>query len=168
MKNAFSSDQHNNTDFPLYLHKVPRHHRPESGNPWDSLERGSQRPLPEVPAELCIRITDQAPHELSRTTLCVIDLLLNGDLLRLRSEEVADTLHISPTTLRRRLRANGTNYQSILDHVRRQRCTVMLEKRWLPGKCVAWELGYAEVNSFYRAFRRWTGHNYSDLKQLYI
>jgi len=45
---------------------------------------------------------------------------------------------------------------------------VMLEKRWLPGKCIAWELGYAEVNSFYRAFRRWTGHNYSDLKQLYI
>jgi hypothetical protein len=24
------------------------------------------------------------------------------------------------------------------------------------------------VNSFYRAFRRWTGHNYSDLKRLYL
>ena len=33
---------------------------------------------------------------------------------------------------------------------------------------VAWELGYVEVNSFYRASRRWTGHNYSDLKQLYV
>ena len=44
----------------------------------------------------------------------------------------------------------------------------MLEKRWLPGKCVALELGYAEVNNFYRTFRRWTGHNYSDLKQLYV
>ena len=167
MKNAVDS-HHHKTDYPLYLHKVPEQHRAPSGNPWESLERGSHRPLPAVPAELCIRITERAPHELSRTTLSVIDLLLNGDLLRLRSEEVADTLHISPTTLRRRLRADGTNYQSILDHVRRQRCTVMLEKRWLPGKCVAWELGYAEVNSFYRAFRRWTGHNYSDLKRLYI
>ena len=36
------------------------------------------------------------------------------------------------------------------------------------GKCVAWELGYAEVNGFYRAFRRWTGHNYSELKQLFV
>ena len=44
----------------------------------------------------------------------------------------------------------------------------MLEKRWLPGKCVAWELGYAEVNSFYRAFGRCKGHSYSDLKQHYI
>ena len=30
------------------------------------------------------------------------------------------------------------------------------------------ERGYAEVNGFYRAFRRRTGHNYSDLKQLHI
>ena len=116
MKNAVDS-HHRKTDYPLYVHKVPAQHRAPSGNPWDSLERSSQRPLPAVPAELCIRITDRAPHELSRTTLSVIDLLLNGDLLRLRSEEVADTLHISPTTLRRRLRADGTNYQSILDHI---------------------------------------------------
>ena len=168
MKNATTPHASTDTDYPLYLHKVPGRDRVKHANPWDSLEQASQRPKPEVPAELSIRITERAPHELSRTTLCVMDLLLSGDLLRLRSEEVADTLHISPTTLRRRLRADGTNYQSILDHIRRHRCTLMLEKRWLPGKCVAWELGYAEVNSFYRAFRRWTGHNYSDLKQLYI
>ena len=168
MKNATTRHASTDTDYPLYLHQVPRRDRVKHANPWDSLEQASLRPKPEVPAELSIRITARTPHELSRTTLCVMDLLLSGDLLRLRSEEVADTLHISPTTLRRRLRADGTNYQSILDHIRRHRCTLMLEKRWLPGKCVAWELGYAEVNSFYRAFRRWTGHNYSDLKQLYI
>ena len=110
----------------------------------------------------------QTLDELSRTTLSVIDLLLNGNLLRLRSEEVADSVQISTTTLRRRLRADGIHYQSILDQVRRHRCALMLEKSCPPGKCVAWELGYAEVNSFYRAFRRRTGHNYSDLKQLYV
>lgn len=153
---------------PLYVHRVPSRDKQSPTDSWKTLERASQTPLPDVPLDLCVRITGKAPHELSRTSLCVIDLLLKGDLMRLRSEEVADTLHVSPTTLRRRLRADGTHYQSILDHVRRHRCTLMLEKRWLPGKCVAWELGYAEVNSFYRAFRRWTGHNYSDLKQLFI
>ena len=118
--------------------------------------------------DLYVRITDRAPHVLSRTTISVIDLLLTSYLLRLRSEEVADAVHFSPTTLRRRLRADGIHYQSIVGQVRRHRCTLMLEKRWLPSKCVAWELGYAEVNSFYRAFRRWTGHNYSDPKQLYV
>ena len=180
------------TDLPLYVQQIPHpvtqpahpasQHTPQQAAP-HSLPRGSRAPAewplslleqrrriprPNVPVTLSIAITNKAPHELSRTTLTVIDLLLSGDLLRLRSEEVADTLHISPTTLRRRLRADGTHYQSILDHIRRHRCTLQLEKRWLPGKCVAWELGYAEVNSFYRAFRRWTGHNYSDLKRLYL
>ena len=153
---------------PLYVHRVAERRRASPSDSWGALQRASQIPVPDVPMDLCVRITGRAPHELSRTSLSVIDLLLTGDLLRLRSEEVADAVHISPTTLRRRLRADGIHYQSILDQVRRHRCTLMLEKRWLPGKCVAWELGYAEVNSFYRAFRRSTGHNYSDLKQLYV
>lgn len=166
---AINRNHHANTKpVPLYVHRIPSRDQRANTDAWATLERTSRAPLPDVPLDLCLRITGKAPHELSRTTLCVIDCLLTGDLLRLRSEEVADTLHVSPTTLRRRLRADGTNYQSILDHVRRHRCTLMLEKRWLPGKCVAWELGYAEVNSFYRAFRRWTVHNYSDLKQLFV
>ena len=158
----------NSTALPIYVHRVIESRRASPSDSWGALQQASQVPAPDVPIDLCVRITGRAPHELSRTSLSVIDLLLTGDLLRLRSEEVADAVHISPTTLRRRLRADGIHYQSILDQVRRHRCTLMLEKRWLPGKCVAWELGYAEVNSFYRAFRRWTGHNYSDLKQLYV
>ncbi len=153
--------------YPVYVHRAPARDR-LAANPWEPLARAAKEPMPDVPASLTIRITGRTPDALSRTTLSVVDVLLTGDLMRLRSEEVADTLRVSPTTLRRRLRADGTNYQSILDHVRRHRCTLQLEKRWLPGKCVAWDLGYAEVNSFYRAFRRWTGHNYSDLKKLYI
>ena len=61
MKNSVES-HHHKTDYPLYLHKVPEQRRAPSGNPWDSLERGSQRPLPAVPADLCIRVTDRAPH----------------------------------------------------------------------------------------------------------
>ena len=167
------------SDLPLYVQRIthpatqpiphaPHLSRAHSDGSLPLFEQRRRLPRPEVPATLSIAITNRAPHQLSRTTLTVIDLLLTGDLLRLRSEEVADTLHISPTTLRRRLRVDGTHYQSILDHIRRHRCTLQLEKRWLPGKCVAWDLGYAEVNSFYRAFRRWTGHNYSDLKRLYL
>jgi AraC-like DNA-binding protein len=38
----------------------------------------------------------------------------------------------------------------------------------VPGKTLAWKLGYAEVNSFYRAFKRWTGSSYSDMKLQFI
>ncbi|MCB1733471.1 MAG: hypothetical protein KDI21_23560, partial [Halieaceae bacterium] len=47
---------------------------------------------------------------LSRTTDRVLQILLRGDLSRLRAESVAEELGMSSTTLRRRLRADHTHY----------------------------------------------------------
>jgi AraC-like DNA-binding protein len=114
-------------------------------------------------------VEDGAPRymPLSRTTDRVLQILLRGDLSRIRSERVAEELGISCTTLRRRLRADHTSYQFLLDRARQYRCEKRLRQRWLPGKCMADELGYIEVNSFYRAFRRWTGLSYSEYKLRY-
>lgn len=101
---------------------------------------------------------------LSRTTDRVLQILLEGDLYRLRADTVASELGMSGTTLRRRLRADHTSYQFLLDRARQYRCEQQLQEVWRPGKCMADELGYLEVNSFYRAFRRWTGITYSEYK----
>ncbi len=101
---------------------------------------------------------------LSRTTDRVLQILLGGNLARLRADSVAESLGMSSTTLRRRLRADHTCYQFLLDRARQYRCEQVLRDVWQPGKCLADELGYLEVNSFYRAFRRWTGLNYSEYK----
>ena len=101
---------------------------------------------------------------LSRTTDRVLQILLGGDLARLRADSVAESLGMSSTTLRRRLRADHTCYQFLLDRARQYRCEQVLRSMWRPGKCLADELGYLEVNSFYRAFRRWTGLSYSEYK----
>ena len=111
-------------------------------------------PPPEKPAYLA----------LSRTTDAVLRILLAGDLARLRADSVAESLGMSSTTLRRRLRADHTCYQFLLDRARQYRCEQVLRDKWRPGKCLADELGYLEVNSFYRAFRRWTGVSYSEYK----
>ena len=116
---------------------------------WDDIT-----PLPEKPAYFA----------LSRTTDRVLQILLSGDLSRLRADSVAESLGMSGTTLRRRLRADHTCYQFLLDRARQYRCEQVLASMWLPGKCLADELGYLEVNSFYRAFRRWTGVSYSEYK----
>ena len=127
------------------------------------------RERPPEPPERLLEFFERIPQRpLSHTTLKVIDVLLTGDLSRIRSETVADSLRISPTTLRRRLSRDSMSYQTILDAVRRHRCEESLADDWVPGKCLAWDLGYAEVNSFYRAFRRWTGRNYSDVKLLLV
>lgn len=100
----------------------------------------------------------------SRTTDRVLHILLQGDLARLRAETVAQQLGMSCTTLRRRLRNDHTHYQYLLDRARQYRCEQSLRDTWRPGKCLADELGYLEVNSFYRAFRRWTGLSFSTYK----
>lgn len=101
---------------------------------------------------------------LSRTTDKVLKILLGGDLSRLRVDAVARQLGMSSTTLRRRLKADHTSYQFLLDRARQYRCEQLIKDIWMPGKCVASRLGYVEVNSFYRAFRRWTGQSYSQYK----
>ena len=72
---------------------------------------------------------------------------------------------MSTSTLRRRLRAEHTSYQQLLDAVRQHRCQRVLARRWLPGKCIAYDLGFREPNSFYRAFYKWTGKTYTQYKK---
>lgn len=72
-------------------------------------------------------------------------------------EQVAAALHVAPTTLRRRLEAEGTSFQEIKDRLRRdaaihQLCT---SARSVPD--IAAQLGFADASSFRRAFRHWTG-----------
>ena len=124
-------------------------------------------PLGAGASHACAQTTTFPPAARYRTTDRVLQILLNGDLSRLRAESVAESLGMSCTTLRRRLRADQTHYQFLLDRARQYRCEQQLRDRWLPGKCLADQLGYLEVNSFYRAFRRWTGLNYSEYKERY-
>ncbi|MEP5567621.1 MAG: AraC family transcriptional regulator [Halioglobus sp.] len=124
-------------------------------------------PLSSGEARCCVSPEQPGLSNRYRTTDRVLQILLNDDLSRVRADSIAESMGISPTTLRRRLRADHTHYQFLLDRARQYRCEQQLRNLWLPGKCLADQLGYLEVNSFYRAFRRWTGLNYSEYKDRY-
>ncbi|RSS65959.1 AraC family transcriptional regulator [Streptomyces sp. WAC06614] len=71
--------------------------------------------------------------------------------------EVAALLAVSPATLRRRLRAEGTSYQELKDQVRRDAAIAGLVEGGEPIADLAARLGFSEDTAFHRAFRRWTG-----------
>lgn len=104
-------------------------------------------------------------YDANNTTQAVLKALLNNDLRFCDAPNVARSLGISASTMRRRLKEDNTSFSHLSDRVRQYRCEQMLTKKWLPGKCLAAELGYNETNSFYRAFRRWTGLAYRDYKK---
>jgi AraC-like DNA-binding protein len=71
--------------------------------------------------------------------------------------DIAEELHISPRTLIRRLKRNGTSYQAILDEVRKTLASNYLLHSAMSVKQIAYRLGYQDASNFGRAFRGWFG-----------
>jgi AraC-like DNA-binding protein len=72
--------------------------------------------------------------------------------------ELAKLLSISPTTLRQRLMREDTGYQALKNEVRFRRATQeMLGDEPIVFQKLAFEIGFADERTFYRAFKKWSG-----------
>jgi len=72
-------------------------------------------------------------------------------------DAVARAMHMSTRTLQRRLDEEGSRFSEVLDSVREG-----LARRWLTEETrtlsdIAYALGFADLATFSRAFKRWTG-----------
>lgn len=72
--------------------------------------------------------------------------------------DLAAAMGLNERTLRRKLAQEGTSYCSILDLLRRARALELLLLGRRPTMEVAAALGFSDVRSLGRAFKRWTGH----------
>jgi len=79
-------------------------------------------------------------------------------------EIVATRVRRSVRSLQRGLAAEGASLSAILDAVRHELALRHLAERRLSIAEVAFLLGYEELSSFYRAFRRWTGTTPGDFR----
>jgi AraC-like DNA-binding protein len=114
-----------------------------------------QRFLAEAPGNILVKYRD--PASLGRR--------VRHDLLALQpgawpdAEGLACGLHMSVSTLRRRLAEEGLSYQGIKDSVRRELAIAWLAEAQLGLGEIAERLGFADSSSFYKAFRKWFGCN---------
>ena len=81
--------------------------------------------------------------------------MLRGDEPTL--EAVASALHVSTRTLQRRLLADKVSFRDLLDSVRRELAEQYLRSGMASLMEISYLLGFADPNSFFRAFKRWTG-----------
>jgi AraC-like DNA-binding protein len=72
-------------------------------------------------------------------------------------ERVARELGVSPRTLQRQLRAEGTTFAAVLAALRQELARPLLRDGRLAVSEVAFLLGYADPSAFQRAFRAWHG-----------
>jgi AraC-like DNA-binding protein len=70
---------------------------------------------------------------------------------------VAAEWGVSAATLRRKLAAEGTGWQQVVDELRRDLALRLLTDGRRSIEQVAVSLGYVDASSLHRAFRKWTG-----------
>ncbi len=106
-------------------------------------------------------------NSVERTTAAVREVLMQsaGDFLDIG--QVAEHLHISERTLRRRLDDEGTSFRTTFDEVRDHlACEYLLETELTVAE-IAHLLDYSETVNFRRAFLRWNGLTPSDFREQY-
>jgi AraC-like DNA-binding protein len=86
----------------------------------------------------------------------LLGLLARG---KATAKVVGRELGMSERTLHRRLHDEGTSFRRVLDDVRRDVATALLDDQRIAIAEIAFILGYSEPAAFTRSFRRWTGQS---------
>lgn len=73
-----------------------------------------------------------------------------------RKELIAQEFNICERTIQRRLAAEGTSFQSLLDQARFQRARELLRHTGLSLQDIAFNIGYTDARCFFRSFKKWT------------
>ncbi len=116
-------------------------------------EERLRRYLASAPSVLLVRYRDE-----SSFSERVRAILRRNLTKQLSLEEVAAMLVVSPQSLRRRLQDDdNSGFQELKDRVRRDVAIHLLQKSRLSLEEIALSLGFSELSTFHRAFRRWTG-----------
>jgi AraC-like DNA-binding protein len=100
-----------------------------------------------------LQILDHAPTCL-QTRAVMIRHLPDGEP---RRPKVASALGMSERTLQRRLAAEGTSFQRLLDDTRRELAQQYLGQKNVSLADAAYLLGFSDQSSFFRAAKRWFG-----------
>jgi AraC-like DNA-binding protein len=102
------------------------------------------------------------------TTTAVRQLLIEsaGDFLDIA--QVANHLHVSERTLRRRLEEESTSFRAMVDEIKDLLAREYLASTELTIAEIAHLLDYAETVSFRRAFARWNGVTPSTYRQQHM
>ena len=122
------------------------------------------RPLLSADPETLIGIEKELQHQLrkmnhsrtmeGRVKDALLELLPSG---KATADAVSDYLNVSKRTLYRYLQDEDTTFQSILDATRYELSFHYLSKGEVSVEEISYLLAFSAPNSFYRAFRGWTG-----------
>jgi AraC-like DNA-binding protein len=118
--------------------------------------------------QLCTQQLEQIRpelHEGNSSTEKVSNYLLRTQLFKANIEECAQQLNMSARQLRRKLSAEESSFQSLLDNFRHVLAKKYLLDTNMNLDAIAERLGYSDAANFSHAFKRWSGCSPRSLKR---
>lgn len=127
----------------------------ENTDVWKGLEPILSKKLLDLDQAACV--ADRVRGEL-------VELLPSG---RCSIEDVSNRLGMGRRNLQRILGEEGTSFRAILDGLRQELALSYLRDDAMRTEEVSYLLAFSDPNSFYRAFRDWTGMTPSEARKLH-
>lgn len=95
----------------------------------------------------------------------IVQSSLGDGLPPMTLETAAQLANLSPATLRRKLRSEDSSFSQIVDQCRYMEAERSLKHTSTAIKTIAFQLGFSDDRAFRRAFKRWSGHSPTDIRE---
>jgi AraC-like DNA-binding protein len=127
--------------------------------PLDAVDKrlpSSNPQLAQLHDQIMIRYLAQFDKDdiISRTKAAIIDQLPSGSV---SDASVAHALYTNVRTFQRQLRKEGTTFKTLMNDIRRELAEQYIRDSTMSLNEISFLLGFSEISSFSRAFKRWTG-----------
>ncbi|MEH6469793.1 MAG: AraC family transcriptional regulator [Halopseudomonas sp.] len=129
-------------------------------------------PLVRSPAELKLFLANspavilRRPRQDETLKRQVLQILMNQDTAELPTlNSIAEQLHLTTRTLRRKLTQEGAQFRQLKDAIRRDKAIRLLTQENMSIGQVSHHTGFTEPAAFCRAFKKWTGTQPSNYRR---
>jgi AraC-like DNA-binding protein len=95
--------------------------------------------------------------------VAIINQLPSGNVT---DKKISEAVYTSKRSLQRKLNEQGTTFKTILTEVREDLALKYIHDRKLTLTEISFMLGFSEMSSFSRAFKRWTGESPKEFRKL--
>ena len=125
---------------------------------------GSNKQLAQLNDHIVVRyLASQSKGDIiNRVKTAILEKLGEGSVTE---STIAEELHMSTRNLNRKLGAQNTSFKALLLEIRSELASQYINDATLTLTEISYLLGFSEISSFSRAYKRWTGHSPSDARR---
>ncbi len=125
---------------------------------------GSNKQLAQLNDHMVVRYLASLDRDdiINRAKAAILECLGEGGVCE---TSVAQSLHMSTRNLHRRLHAEDSSFKNLLLEIRTELASQYINDTTLTLTEISFMLGFSEISSFSRAYRRWTGQSPSEARK---